>query len=879
VPDLKPSDPKEYRLRARLPQYFRFGVLAALGLSILIVAVGFYNGGSRTAFRLKGEHTQLSKDVVAEVSGYERLESDGGVPKYYIKADHAKTFADNHQELQNVYLEVFAADGSGKDVMSSETALYIPEENKNFTAYLKGSVDIRTRQALNVRTNQLVYTKSNEIAESDEGVEFDRENVRGRSYGAIVNIAEKRLELLKDVEIETFDSPELAKANIRYAKIRSGSAVCDQGSNNISLQTNVAVNLSSRGGAGSTQNTDIAADRASVNFTGEEPGKAVLKVFELFDNVRITSTEQGGSTTNIESGYAVYKKDVDRFELKQNAHIVTQNGEKPTDIQAAEIIYEPSAGKVSLTGSSVIRQENDVLKGDSIFAELYPSRKVKEGIARGNASVVQTTNERITTVAAPELNASFNDNGQIRSANAAGQSSVDVAPQQAESYTRILINSVRGIGIAFKGPGLMDTMRTDGRTTIQLNAAQGDLRSANKRVTADVVKAVFHANGKDMQKAEAVGNAELFVEPLTADTKNYRTTVNAPRFDCDFYPTGSNVRSCSAGKRAKATRELTVASEGRGTQILTAEQMTARFAEQGNDIDRMEADGNAKFSELDRSATAAQFTFASSDQIVRLRGGEPTVWDSRARAKANEIDWNTAEDRSFLKGSVATTYYSSKQMRDASPFGNTNKPVFITASTAEFDHAAETAVFSGNARGWQENNFVRGDTIRIDQKGGRFIAEGGVQSALYASRVRGNSGTVVPTSASAGSMTYERDSRLLRYRTGVDIRQGTDRITAGSADVFLDEKNELARTVAEDNVVITQPGRRATASWAQYTAADEVAILKGKPATVSDAANGSSQNAEITFYMRERKVVAESRSNQAPAGRSRSVYKVKVPNE
>jgi LPS export ABC transporter protein LptC len=879
VPDPKASETKEYRLRARMPQYLRYGVIVALAGAILFVAAGFYKGTSRSTFRLKGEHTQLSSDVVAEVNQYERLETEGGVPKYYIKADHAKTFADNHQELQNVYLEVFAGDGVGKDVMSSETALYIPEPDKNFTVYFKGNVDIKTRQALAVKTNHLVYTKSKEIAEADEAVTFDRENIRGSSYGAVVNIAEKRLDLLKEVEIETFDSPELARSNIRYAKINSGSAVFDQSANNISLQTNVKVSLNSRSRDGGDQKTDIAADRASLSFVGEDASKSQLKTLELFDSVRIVTTPSNGAATNIESGYALYNKSDDRFELKKGAHIVTQNGEKPTDIQAAEIIYEPSAQKAALTGEAAIRQGSDVLKGESIFAGLFSNGKIREGIARGNASIVQTTDERTTSVAAPELNALFSEGGQVRSANAVGESSVDVQPKQAEGYTRILANAIRGIGIAFRDTGLIDTMRTDGRTTIQLNAPAGDPRSSNKRVTADTVKATFHPNGKDLQKAEASGNAELFVEPLTANAKNYRTTVNAPQFDCEFYPTGSNVKACTARNRAKAVRVPTVPSDRRGTQTLTSERMTAYFAEQGNDVDRMEAAGNAKFSELDRSATAAEFTFSSSDEIVRLRGGEPTVWDPRARAKANEIDWHTAANRSYLNGAVTTTYYSSKQMRDASPFGAGNKPVFITAAKAEIDHATEIAVFSGNARGWQENNYVRGDTIRIDQKAGQFTAEGGVQSALYAARIRGGSGTIVPTSASAGSMSYHRDTRLLQYRTAVDIRQGTDRITAGSADVFLDEKNELAKTVAEDNVVITQPGRRATASWAQYTASDEVAVLRGKPATVSDSENGSSQNAEITFYMRERRVVAEARSGQAPAGRSRSVYKVKVPKE
>ena len=124
-------------------------------------------------------------------------------------------------------------------------------------------------------------------------------------------------------------------------------------------------------------------------------------------------------------------------------------------------------------------------------------------------------------------------------------------------------------------------------------------------------------------------------------------------------------------------------------------------------------------------------------------------------------------------------------------------------------------------------------------------------------------------------MTYHRDKRLLQYRTAVDIRQGTDRITAGSADVFLDEKNELSKTVAETNVVITQPDRKASGDWAQYTTGDETAILRGNPATVSDPANGSSQSSQLTFYMRENRVVSEAKPKQSTPGRSRSVYKVK----
>ena len=133
----------------------------------------------------------------------------------------------------------------------------------------------------------------------------------------------------------------------------------------------------------------------------------------------------------------------------------------------------------------------------------------------------------------------------------------------------------------------------------------------------------------------------------------------------------------------------------------------------------------------------------------------------------------------------------------------------------------------------------------------------------------------MPVSASAAAMTYTRDSKVLSYRTNVDIRQGTDRIVTNSADVFLDDKNEVTKTIAENGVTITQPGRRATGDWAQYSAEGEVAVLRGNPARVEDGENGTSQGAQITVYLRDNRVIGESRASQNSSGRIRSVYNVR----
>ncbi|HEV7698775.1 MAG TPA: LPS export ABC transporter periplasmic protein LptC [Pyrinomonadaceae bacterium] len=869
---------KSYQLRANLPVVARYVALVAMAVAVIVVVVSFFQGRTHSDFKLKSEHTNLSKDVVAEVNNYERLETDEGVQKYYIKADYAKTFSDNHQELQNMYLEVYDKDGATSK-MTSQAALYVPEEDKNFTAYLKGDVNIETPQALKIKTNNLVYTRRTQVADADEAVEFERDTVKGKSLGATVRLADKQVDLLKDVEIESFESPEMLKAGVRYAKLNASSAMFDQIANRIDLNGGIAVNIASKASSGQPQNTDVNASRAVAYLGGSEGKSPQLKKLELFENVHIVTAESGQPATTIDSGYALFDKDALRYELKNGSHIVTVATDKSTDIRSSEAVYEQGALKAALTGSAEITQGADYLKADAINADLFRDNKLRHAVMRGNAFVKQTSAEKIVTVSGPELNVSYNDAKQLSDANAIGQSSAELTPVQASSrYSNVVMAAEKCIGLIFKGEGLIDAMRTDGRTTINMTVPNGEPDSANKRLTADIVKTTFAPNGKDIAKAEATGTAELYIEPLNAGKKNYKTTINAPRFDCDFFATGNNVKVCVAGVKGKVTRVPTVQVDGRGTQYLTADQFNAQFNEKTNDVDRLDASGNAKFTELDKNAIAKQMSFTQADQMVRLRGGEPTAWDSRARAKAREIDLDTQNNKSFLRGGVSTTYYSKKQMREAGPFASTDKPVFVTADTAEIDNDAETTLYTGSPRAWQENNYVRGERLAIDQKAGTFRVDGSVQSVLYNAKVRqrGHDSTQ-PVYAASTSMSYSRDSRVLQYRKSVDVRQGSDRITSESVDVFMDQNNELSKTIAEQNVVITQPGRRAVGSWAQYTAADDVAVIRGDPATVTDSENGSSTAAQLTFNMRDNKVVTEGRTKQNTTGRTRSVYKVK-PN-
>ena len=869
--DSKEKKIKEFHLRAKLPQYVRYAAVGLFAATLLAVAVGFYRSSGNPEFRMKGFPTTLSKDVVAVVNGYERREMDGDVVKYYIKADKGTTFADNHQELENVYLEVFDPAGGMSDKITADKAVYVPEADKNFTGYFAGSVNIETRDSLKVKTEQVTYKKATEIATADEMVEFERESVKGRAFGAIVKVAEKKLELLRDVEIETFASPELASSNVKQASVKASYAIYDQPAETIEFRGGVQANVVANEGS-----SDITSDRAVAFLVEKTEGGRDLKKLELHDNVAIVANRPNSGPTNIQSGFAVYERDIDRFDLKNAVRITTSAEGKSTNIASDSAVYEQTNRKVFIDGNGEVTQGTELLKGDHIYAELYPANKLKFVKIRGTAYLRQATAERTTEVSANEMDASFDQAQQLQSANALGTGRAVLTPANAVEYSMVTMTAPNAIRLTFKGEGLLEKMFTDGRTTIQLDVPGGAADAANKRVTADTVRTFFNAEGKDIQRAEAIGDAELFVEPLTASAENYRTTVNAPRFDCEFFPTGNNARECVAATKTKTTRVPTVQTADRGTQTITSDRLTATFNAQTKDVDKLDAVGGAKFVERDRNAIASQIVFTKSDETVRLRGGEPTVWDSRARARASEIDWDTKNQKSYLRGGANTTYYSQKSTGGATPFSSNDKPVFLTSQSAEFDHRTESATYVGNARGWQENNYVRADQLIIRQPEGQMFADGNVQSLLYNVRRRENGKeTNAPVHVSSRKMAYNRDTRLVRYETDVDIRQGTDRIVGSSANIFLDEKSELTRTDIEGNVVITQPNRRAAGDFAQYIAADESVSLRGNPARVDDPENGSSSGAQMTLYLRNNRVTSEGKSKQNTAGRIRSVYKVK----
>jgi LPS export ABC transporter protein LptC/lipopolysaccharide transport protein LptA len=585
---------------------------------------------------------------------------------------------------------------------------------------------------------------------------------------------------------------------------------------------------------------------------------------------------------------ALIEQKTKRLDLKNNVQLtITPDAStatkraRPVLIKAARATFEHHSMQLAFYGGVTLEQENDILSGEFINAFINQQKRLERAEIRNNSYLRVMDPGRAAEVSSQNMDFFLDKDQRLERAVATN----NVTARTLEGDSDVQITGSNSIEVLFQAKddsSLLKQMNAGGKSVITMSAPKSkanDPRAANKRLTASSVKLTWRISGRDLEKAEASGDAELFVEPIVSSASAERKTLNAPQFDCDFFETGNLARSCKATGGSKAVLNPMQPAKDQGTRTLTSQTMTTVFVKDTQDVERVDAQGDAKFNENDRNGLAANVSYIAADQTVRLRGGDPTVWDSRGRTKAIELDTDLANDVSYARGRTTTTYYSQEQTNGATPFSKTKSPVYIASERGEFRHESGQAIYSGNARAWQDDNYVRGDKLVIYVNDKRMEAAGHVQTTIYNSKRRvENNMTVVPVFAAADSMFYSDPDRTIHYEGNVDIKQGTDRITSGVADIYLaKDTNEMDKTVAQRNVVLTQPNRKGIGDWVEYTAANEVAVLKGDPARVEDVEQGNTSGNRLTLSVRDGKVTADNARGPLSPGRVRSTHKIRKP--
>ena len=645
-----------------------------------------------------------------------------------------------------------------------------------------------------------------------------------------------------------------------------------------------SVRITSERGA-YTPDQNLVTFESNVIVTSSDGLEVKTERLNYDQKAEIASTDvavqfKHGELNGSSFGAQLYAKEHILNLLKDSRIVATPSDPKkknapPIEMRSEKASYAETQGIAKFEGNATATQGEKFARADLITGIVNVQAKKLERVEmRGNSYMKSQEKTKTSELQARDVDFYFDEAQHLKQAVATGAA-------RAKSLEKDSPREISAERIdAFYTPGekesLLQSVVTQGRTTMKIEAVEGaaNAKEVSERVIeADAVNAAFREDGVNMARAEATGNAVLTITPKTIKPKSDRQRLNAAKFTADFFPKGNAIKTFLADGNAVAEFEPVEQKSKRSKRTVTGKKLTANLIEQTQDIDELTVEGGAKYVErlpegskvADRNATAEKAVYTASTQTVALRG-KPLLWDSNSRANADEIDANVETGESLLRGKVRSTYYSREKTGGAAPFKKDKAPVTIASDRALVRHNEGAARYTGNVRAWQDNDFIRSDNMELDNGERMLTAWGNAQSAFYdfEREVDKNRKEVVPVFATADKIVYTDANRTAHYEGTVKVKQGTDQIDAAVADAVMDEQHKLVQLTASNNVVVTQPQRRATGDQVVYTAATDTAILTaaaGKMAIVEDKERDAVTKSEkLTLHLRDARIEAGSES-------------------
>lgn len=554
--------------------------------------------------------------------------------------------------------------------------------------------------------------------------------------------------------------------------------------------------------------------------------------------------------------------------LLREAYLISTRNDPPSanrlpiEIRGEKAGYDETQGVLRFEGQANAKQGERTAQADLMVGRLDPATKKLARIElRGQSQLKSIADRNVSEIIAREMDFLLDGDEHLKSSVARG--SARAFSLKDGSPREILAEQIEVQYQVQQNRSLPQKVMTEGRTTIRLEAPgeAGTVASISERVLeADGVQATFREDGQTFAEILARGNAALTVTPRPVTPKAERKRLKADQFLVTFAEAANRIRDFQADGKAWAEFEPLSPGSQRQKRTISGKKLTAQFQEETQDVAEAVMEGGVKFTEGDRTAVAARATYAAGAQAVALRG-KPQLWDSSARADAEEIDANLDSGESLLRGRVRTTYFSRETTGGAAPFKNRQAPVTVASDNAVVRHREGAARYLGNARAWQEDEFVRADQLEIDRGERSLLALGHAQSAYYQleREVEKGKKQIVPVFATADRISYNDGSRRTFYEGAVRIRQGTDLLEAASAEALMDDDHRLVEITATTDVIMTQPDRRARGEKMVYIVKDDTATMTGSPAVLEDRQSDLVTKSEkLTLHLGDARIEANS---------------------
>lgn len=391
------------------------------------------------------------------------------------------------------------------------------------------------------------------------------------------------------------------------------------------------------------------------------------------------------------------------------------------------------------------------------------------------------------------------DGKTVTNLNASENVQVDLPAEGAGPAKRIRSATLAATGAP--GSGLQNATFGGGVEYRETRAAHGNLAAVDRQARSLTLIIATKPGFGAVEQADFHGNVHFTDGPqVVADAT--RALYHVDRDQIDLSSSNDPGPASPRVSDGRVTVEARVIEFSLGSRKLKADtKVRSSMQPQQKSRDKPAAADAAP-----ANAAPANAAPANAAPSATRRGAAPTP-------AAGGTD-STARVPSLLKG---------------------DQPVTITSNRLEYDGAAGRAVYNGNARLWQGDTKVNGDTIIVDDKTGNLEARVNVRTELTLDDLNPKTKVrkATPSVGESDAFFYDDAKRLATYTGKAHLVGAEGDVTAEKLELFLmPGANELERAEGYGTngaVIVKEGGRVATGSRLTYTAKDERYLMTGTP--------------------------------------------------
>jgi lipopolysaccharide export system protein LptA len=428
--------------------------------------------------------------------------------------------------------------------------------------------------------------------------------------------------------------------------------------------------------------------------------------------------------------------------------------------------------------------------------------------------------------------------------------------------------TAESVVLNFAGKNLLNTVHTEGSVKLVQHQKSSTPSSPPQdlEIAAGAID-FFLASGRYLRDAQTSGPAQIALRPNEGGA-NPQTIVTAGSFQARFRNRG-RLASVHGAPNAR----ITTSNPGQPDRVSSSNTVDVSLGANGG-VDSIVQQGAVAYVDGERKAWADRARYTPADQMLTLTGS-PRVVEQGMTITSNTMQLNRSTGEALAEGNVKSTYSELKAQPNGALLASSS-PIHVTSQSMTAHRSSAVAVYTGTARLWQEANVVQAPAIEFDRDSRSVIARGtGAQKVSTALVQADKNGKTTPLTITSARLAYADGERKAHFDGGV-LAKGADlTLSANQMDVFLRARGratanqagaaagKVEQIVAQGQIVITQPARRATGNQLVYTALEDKIVLSGGPPSIFDAEHGKITGVSLTFYIHDDRVLVEG-SNSSP---------------